>query len=70
LPAEAKQQITDRYKDNVDYRKEVEDLIRFMIQGESSDGSKLKRVTDESDRHRKQHLSDHHSELAKAIGYE
>jgi MoaA/NifB/PqqE/SkfB family radical SAM enzyme len=70
LPDIAKQQIVDVYRNNKLYQFEVENLIRFMLQGDSSDGSDLKRVTDESDRHRGQHLSDNHSELAKAIGYE
>jgi len=70
LPQEAKQQIIDIYKDCKYYKDEVENLMRFMLQGDSSDGSDLKRVTAESDRQRRQHLKDYHPELARAINYE
>jgi len=70
LPNNAKQEIVEIYKDNTYYKDEVDNLIRFMLQGDSTDAQDLKRVTDESDRQRRQRLTDHHSELARAIGYE
>lgn len=70
LPDAAKRQILEIYKDCELYKDEIENLMRFMMQGTSSDGSDLKRVTAESDRQRKQHLKDFHPELAAAINYE
>ena len=70
LPDAAKQEIIEVYRDNPYYKEEVDNLIRFMQLGTSTDGSDLKRLSDESDRQRKQHLKDHHPELARAVGYE
>lgn len=70
LPDAAKQELVELYKDNKLYKNEVDNLMRFMMQGQSSNGEDLRRHTDESDRHRKQHLADFHPDLAKAINYE
>ena len=70
LPDNAKSQVVGIYQNNQLYKQDVEGLIAFMLQGQSTDGHDLKRVTGESDRQRRQKLSDYHSELAKAIGYE
>jgi MoaA/NifB/PqqE/SkfB family radical SAM enzyme len=69
LPDQAKQEIVERYEDNTLYKQEMDNLIRFMLQGDSSDGKRLCKVVVESDNQRKQRLSDHHPDLARAIGY-
>jgi MoaA/NifB/PqqE/SkfB family radical SAM enzyme len=70
LPDNAKQEIVEIYKDNTLYKKEVDDLITFMLMGESTDCIQLKSVIRESDKQRKQNLQDNHLELAEALDYE
>lgn len=70
LPDAAKQQIVEIYENNRLYKNEVDNLITFMLQGESSTGEDLRRIVKESDAQRKQHLKDHHPQLAMAIDYD
>jgi MoaA/NifB/PqqE/SkfB family radical SAM enzyme len=49
--------------------KEFENAVRFMQQGSSLDGKELLRKVKDKDQIRNENLWDHHSELAKAIGY-
>lgn len=69
LPDKVKQKILERYQHNIYFKDEVDNLLTFMMQGQSSDGSDLRRVTEESDQHRQQHLADNHYELAELINY-
>jgi MoaA/NifB/PqqE/SkfB family radical SAM enzyme len=67
----AKKLVTDKFKDYVGpYRNDVVNVIEFMNQGQGSDCAKLIDVLRNSDSQRKQHYRDHHSEMARAIGYE
>jgi len=67
----AKQLIYQKHKDyNGPYYKEVENLLQFMMQGEDSDCTELVEQLKNSDTQRNQKFSDHHSEIAAAIGYE
>jgi hypothetical protein len=52
------------------YSDEVANLLQFMLQGEGSDCSKLVQTLKNSDVQRNQKFSDHHPEIAAAIGYE
>jgi MoaA/NifB/PqqE/SkfB family radical SAM enzyme len=52
------------------YDDEVANLLQFMQQGEGSDCTKLVEQLKNSDIQRNQKFSDHHSEIAAAIGYE
>lgn len=67
LPNAAKQEIESMYRDNVLYKKEVDDLVMFMLMGDSSDGQELAKVVTDSDKQRKQRLADHHPLLAKHV---
>jgi len=49
---------------------EIKNLLQFMNSGTGTDCSYLIQVLRDSDKFRKQHLADHHPELAAAIGYE
>lgn len=49
---------------------EITNLVEFMNSGKGSDCKELVRVLQDSDTFRKQHLKDHHPEIAAAIGYE
>lgn len=53
-----------------EHKREFENVIRFMQNGKSSDGSELRRKVMDKDRLRNENLWDHHPELAEAIGYE
>jgi len=55
---------------NGPYSDEVANLLQFMMQGEGSDCSKLVQTLKNSDVQRNQKFSDHHSEIAAAIGYD
>jgi MoaA/NifB/PqqE/SkfB family radical SAM enzyme len=52
------------------YNDEVKKLLDFMMQGKESDCSMLRVMLKNSDEQRNQKFSDHHSEIAAAIGYE
>jgi hypothetical protein len=52
------------------YANEIKNLLNFMDQGEGSDCSRLVEVLKQSDQQRGQKFSDHHPEMARAIGYE
>lgn len=52
------------------YDDEVANLLQFMLQGEGSDCTKLVGQLKNSDIQRNQKFSDHHPEIAVAIGYE
>jgi sulfatase maturation enzyme AslB (radical SAM superfamily) len=58
----------DRY--NGPYAGEIANLLNFMDQGSSSDCSRLVKVLKQSDNQRGQKYSDHHPEMATAIGYD
>lgn len=49
---------------------EFKNAIRFMEQGESSNGDVLRKKVKQKDELRNENLWDHHPELAEAIGYE
>jgi organic radical activating enzyme len=69
----AKNMITDKLASTVipsEFKDEITNLIQFMNSGSGSDCKELVRVLKDSDTFRKQHLKDHHPELAAAIGYE
>lgn len=71
LTAEAKSLINSKYADyRGPYAKDIGNIMNFMNQGDSTDGQRLLQVLRDSDRHRKQKFSDHHPEMARAIGYE
>jgi MoaA/NifB/PqqE/SkfB family radical SAM enzyme len=71
LNHKAKQLIYEKHKDyNGPYYKEVQNLLQFMMQGEDSDCTELVEQLKNSDTQRNQKFSDHHSEIAAAIGYE
>ena len=67
LPAAAKKEIELLYKDNQLYKKEVDDLITFMLMGDSTDGQELAKVITDSDKQRNQNLATDHARLAKHI---
>jgi len=52
------------------YSDEVKNLLEFMMQGKGSDCTKLVEQLKNSDAQRNQKFSDHHGEIAAAIGYE
>ncbi|NDB56967.1 twitch domain-containing radical SAM protein [bacterium] len=52
------------------FSNEIQNLIQFMNSGDSTNCSYLKQILQDSDVFRKQHLKDHHPEIAAAIGYE
>ena len=67
----AKQLIYNKHKDySGPYADEIKNLLQFMQQGESSDCTKLVEQLKNSDEQRNQKFSDHHPEIAVAIGYE
>lgn len=71
LTEKAKDVVYEKYKDyNGPYADEVKNLMTFMNRGMSSDGTDLVKVLKQSDKQRNQKFSDHHSEIAEAIGYE
>jgi MoaA/NifB/PqqE/SkfB family radical SAM enzyme len=55
---------------NGPYSHEIKNLLEFMIRGKNSDCSMLKVMLKNSDEQRNQKFSDHHPEIAAAIGYE
>ena len=70
LNAAAKQLIYNKHKDySGPYANEIKNLLEFMMQGEDSDCTKLVEQLKNSDAQRNQKFSDHHSEIAAAIGY-
>jgi MoaA/NifB/PqqE/SkfB family radical SAM enzyme len=71
LNRKSKDLIYNKLKDyNGPYNDEVKKLLDFMMQGEDSDCSMLRVMLKNSDEQRKQKFSDHHGEIAAAIGYE
>ena len=71
LNAATKELIYNKHKDySGPYANEVKNLLEFMMQGEDSDCTKLVEQLKNSDIQRNQKFSDHHSEIAAAIGYE
>ena len=71
LPQTAKNLCNDKLSSyNGPYANEVRNLLQFMNNGENTDGSKLIQVLKQSDVQRNQKFSDHHYEMAAAIGYE
>jgi sulfatase maturation enzyme AslB (radical SAM superfamily) len=71
LTQRAKDLIYNKYANySGPYADEVKNLLTFMYKGMSSDGSDLVRVLKQSDVQRNQKFSDHHPEIAAAIGYE
>jgi pyruvate-formate lyase-activating enzyme len=71
LNSEAKSLIHNKLKNyNGPYCNEVKNLLEFMMNGEDSDCSMLRVMLKNSDEQRNQKFSDHHSEIAAAIGYE
>jgi organic radical activating enzyme len=67
----AKKLIHDKLENyNGPYASEVTNLLQFMQQGEGSDCTKLVGQLKNSDIQRNQKFSDHHPEIATAIGYE
>jgi len=67
----AKKLIYDKHVNyNGPYADEVKNLLQFMMQGEDSDCTKLVEQLKNSDLQRNQKFSDHHPEIAAAIGYE
>jgi hypothetical protein len=71
LNAHSKYLINNKLKDyDGSYADEVKNLLLFMNQGEGSDCTKLVQTLKNSDAQRNQKFSDHHPEIAAAIGYE
>jgi MoaA/NifB/PqqE/SkfB family radical SAM enzyme len=71
LNSDAKKMINDKFKDyQGPYKNDIVKVIEFMNQGEGSDCTMLVEVLTNSDTQRNQSLSNHHPEIAKAIGYE
>jgi MoaA/NifB/PqqE/SkfB family radical SAM enzyme len=67
----AKDLVNEKYKNYTGfYADEIKNLITFMNQGVSSDGTDLVRILKQSDIQRNQKFSNYHSEIAAAIGYE
>ena len=67
----AKNLVNNKLKDyDGPYVDEVKNLLLFMMQGEGSDCTKLVQTLKNSDLQRNQKFSDHHGEIAAAIGYE
>jgi pyruvate-formate lyase-activating enzyme len=52
------------------FKDDISQLLQFMNSSNGTDCSDFRRVLADSDKFRKQHLADHHPELAAAIGYE
>ena len=67
LPTPAKRELKALYKDNTQFKKEVDDLINFMMMGDSTDGKHLAMIVKQSDKQRKQKLADNHAKLANHI---
>ena len=66
----AKELIIEKYKYlKLPYQQEIDRIIEFMRQGKGSDCAQLVQNLKSSDQQRKQHFSDHHPEMARAIGY-
>ena len=55
---------------NYDHKKHFESAIKFIEQGQSTDGATLKAKIKYKDNIRNENIWNHHSELAEAIGYE
>ena len=71
LNDKAKQLVTEKFKNYAGpYKNDVVNVIEFMNQGQSQSTAKLVEVLRNSDIQRNQKFSDHHPEMAKAIGYE
>ena len=70
LNRKAKDLIYDKLKDfHGPYSHEVRNLLQFMQQGADSDCFELVKTLKNSDRIRAQRFSEHHPEIAAAIGY-
>ena len=70
LNENAKSLINNKLKDySGPYNNEVKNLLDFMMNGENTDCSMLRVMLKNSDEQRKQKFSEHHSEIAAAIGY-
>jgi MoaA/NifB/PqqE/SkfB family radical SAM enzyme len=71
LTQEAKDMIQAKYADySGPYADDVQKLLQFMWSSEPTDGTKLVQILRSSDILRDQKFSDHHPEMARAIGYE
>ena len=71
LNQRAKDLVYEKYKNYVGpFADEIKNLMNFMNSGMNSDGSEFIKVTKQSDQQRNQKFSDHHPEMAAAIGYE
>ena len=67
----AKKLVTDKFANyQGPYTEDIAKVIEFMNQGQSQSTAKLVEVLRNSDIQRNQKFSDHHPEMAKAIGYE
>ena len=67
----AKKLVTDKFANyQGPYTEDISKVIEFMNQGQSQSTAKLVEVLRNSDIQRNQKFSDHHPEMAKAIGYE
>lgn len=72
LPENAKKKIVDHliYCDfKVKYRSEINNIIRFMNNGKSTDGSRFLKKVKQTDQYRDQNLSNTHPELAEIMNY-
>lgn len=71
LTQEAKDLIRDKLSNYAgNHADEIVNLIQFMDSSPATDGTKLVEILKNSDKLRGQKFSDHHPEIAKAIGYE
>lgn len=52
------------------YSQEIDNVIKFIQNGQGSDGSEFLRQMKQTDAYRKQNFMDTHPEIAKAMGYE
>jgi MoaA/NifB/PqqE/SkfB family radical SAM enzyme len=71
LTQRAKDMVTEKYANlSLPHQEEFDRLVTFMNQGEGTDCAKLIKILKQSDQQRNQKFSDHHPEMALAIGYE
>lgn len=72
IPTEAKEKIASHLLSSdfkLKYRSEIENLIKFMRNGQSSDGEGFKRKIKQTDEYRGESLTQTHSELARIMNY-
>ena len=55
---------------NNKYQQEIDNVIKFIENGPGSDGAEFLRQMRQTDTYRKQSLTDTHTEIARAMGYE